>query len=219
MTMKTTLSVLAMAGALLLTPATAHAQWTVSTLAGANTGADAPRTSPAFGATVGWTGRWIGAEADFGYAPEFFSQTGFTTERRVITVMANAVAPLRGIGSDTFVPYASGGVGLIRPTLAESGGLASLETNKLGWNLGAGASVFANDTIGVRGDVRYSARSARATATRIRSASTCPRSISGAWAAGSSCGSDYLPRSSARRAADSARCSTGSIGGSLRSIR
>jgi opacity protein-like surface antigen len=59
-------------------------------------------------------------------------------------------------GSDSSLrPFVSGGVGLVRPKVAEAGGLAAIDENKFGWNIGGGATGFLNDRVGITGDVRY----------------------------------------------------------------
>jgi hypothetical protein len=85
-------SILALVGALSLTaPASARADWFVSPLAGGNFKGDATQKNRAVGIAGGWTHGWLGAEADFGWAPAFFEQDGFKTDRQITTVMANAI--------------------------------------------------------------------------------------------------------------------------------
>jgi opacity protein-like surface antigen len=146
--------------AALLAPAAARAEsnWTVSPFVGASFGADAPRTSLAGGVSGGWMGSWkgqgVGGEIDLGYAPEFFEQNKFVTDRRLVTIMGNAVygVPWK---TDMVTPYVSGGLGVLRPKLSEAGGLVAFERNKFGMNLGGGATGWINKNVGVRGDIRY----------------------------------------------------------------
>jgi hypothetical protein len=137
-----------------LVPAHARADWRVWPFAGAQLGADAPRTSPNGGVTAGWMGRLVGGEIDLGYSPEFFEQNGFLTERRMITVMGNAVAGIPWMSNSMIQPYVAGGVGTIRPKLAEAGGFADLDRRTFGMNVG-GATGWINGSVGIRGDVRY----------------------------------------------------------------
>jgi len=141
----------------LVLPAPARADWTVSPFLGGQMGGDALHKNTAVGISGGWTsGGWLGAEADFSWAPQFFEQSGFTTERQVTTFMGNLVVAIPHGGRDMFQPYVSGGLGLIRPTLSEPGGIFALtDKNKLGADIGGGATVFFNRSVGVRGDVRY----------------------------------------------------------------
>ncbi len=130
--------------------------WFVSPFIGAQFGADAPRTSPSTGVSGGWWGDRWGAEIDADYAPEFFRSNNFTTDRRLATVMANGIVniPWGSVGT-MFKPYASAGLGALRPKLSEAGGLLALDANKFGMNVGAGATSWANAHVGIRGDIRY----------------------------------------------------------------
>jgi len=100
-------------------------------------------------------GRIVGGEIDLGYSPEFFEQNGFLTERRMITVMANAVAGIPWGSASAVQPYVSGGVGTITPKLEEAGGLTDFDRRKFGMNVGGGVTGWMNRSVGVRGDVRY----------------------------------------------------------------
>ena len=79
--MSTRIARFALAGLLLL-PATALAQmenksWFVAPFAGSTGGGDATTAGSAVGLSGGWAGRrWIGAEADFAWAPGFFEPEG-----------------------------------------------------------------------------------------------------------------------------------------------
>lgn len=147
-----------LASALLVVPAVASAQmkqpsWMIAANVGTTTGGDTTHSSTAVGVTAGWTfTKWLGAEADLGWAPEFFKQDGFLTRRSVVTFMGNGVVQLPG--RHALMPYASGGLGLFKPRLSEPGDLFAVDANKLGWNAGGGATVFHHD-VGVRLDVRY----------------------------------------------------------------
>jgi hypothetical protein len=180
--MTSSIARLAVAGLLML-PAAAAAQtesktWFVAPFAASTGGGDATTTSPSVGVTGGWMGRgWVGAEADFTWAPEFFEQTGFLSRRSMVTFMGNGVVKLTS-GREGVQPFASAGLGLIRPSLAEAGELAIVEANLFGWNAGGGAT-FTKDRIGVRADVRYFRGLEESDATRTRSASTSRSSGSG----------------------------------------
>jgi hypothetical protein len=143
-------------GVLLAAPVPAHADWVVSPFIGGQMGGDALHTNTAVGIAGGWkTDGWLGVEADFGWAPQFFEQNGFTTERQVTTLMGNLVVAIPNGKRDMFQPYVSGGLGLIRPTLSEPGGVFALTGNKLGTDVGGGATVFFNRSVGIRADLRY----------------------------------------------------------------
>jgi opacity protein-like surface antigen len=146
----------------------AHAEWFVTPFVGGQFGGAArdplfPGAMSALepwtvGASGGWTGGgWFGFEADFGLAPKFFDDDGgFVTETSVLTLMGNArfAVPLGGMGGSVR-PFVSGGVGIVRPNVAEAGGLAAVSGNKFGWNVGGGATGFFNDHAGLSGEVRY----------------------------------------------------------------
>jgi opacity protein-like surface antigen len=156
----------ALLGALLV-PATAGAQttsptWFAAPFFGATTGGDTTHTASTMGLSVGWKGQghW-GFEAEVADAPEFFEQDGFRIDRRVTTVMGNAIYALPMTGAK-LTPYAAGGLGLVRPHLAEAGEFAVVEAKKLGFNVGGGLMGSLNDHVGLRGDVRY-LRSVRST--------------------------------------------------------
>lgn len=153
--LRTLTAALAAGICLLAAPAPARADWLVSPFVGAHAGADAPRTSPSVGISGGWMGNLLGGEVDFGYGPEFFEQNGFVADRRMITLMGNVMATVPWARRDTFKPYVSGGLGLIKPTLSEAGGLFALDAKKFGLDVGGGAIGFLNNTVGVRGDIRY----------------------------------------------------------------
>jgi hypothetical protein len=144
--------------ATLAAPRAAHAadNWFVSPLIGAQFGANAPRTSPGTGVSAGWWGSTWGAEIEASYAPEFFQSNGFITDRRLTTVMGNGIVNIPwGRLGNRFKPYASAGLGVLKPKLTEAGGLLALDANKFGMNIGAGATSWTNPHVGFRGDIRY----------------------------------------------------------------
>ena len=144
------------------------ADWFVTPFFGGNFGGatDQPlygkseaMTNPStFGVTGGWAGgRWLGVEGDVAYAPSFFdSDNGFIAKRSLTTVMGNVrfAVPFGGQGGK-LRPYASAGLGLIRPNLEEAGGGATVEANKFAWNVGGGLTGMLNDRVGITGDIRY----------------------------------------------------------------
>lgn len=155
---------------LALAPASAHAQdWFFTPFVGANFGGaanfeafneidDEIERRIDFGATIGWQPAIVGLEVDFGWTPNFFEDTvgdrnfGFG-DSRVTTLMGNLLvgAP----AGYTFRPYASGGLGLISTAISDIGNFGDLTDNDFGVNLGGGVNGQFNDTIGIRGDVRY----------------------------------------------------------------
>lgn len=138
-------------------PASAGAEdhWFVSPYMAAQFAKDAPRTSPSTGVSAGWWGSMWGAEVDIDYAPEFFVRNDFSTDRRLTTVMVNGIYNIPWKAGTHFMPYAGAGLGVLKPKLGEAGGLLTLDVNKFGMNVGAGATSWANEHVGVRGDIRY----------------------------------------------------------------
>lgn len=108
-----------------------------------------------YGGAVGATGRVLGFEVDFGYAPNFyeveddFGELG--SAGSVATVMGNLLigAPLGKVR-----PYGTVGVGLMRSNLELFDFFDNVSRNDFGINYGGGVMVFFTDNIGVRGDVR-----------------------------------------------------------------
>jgi opacity protein-like surface antigen len=157
--------------ALLLAPVSASAQsWFFSPYVGGNfagnadfgdfpDGDDAVERRVDFGATIGWNPNVVGFEVDLGWAPNFFENTAGDQnfefgDNNVTTLMGNVLfsAP-PGTG---FRPYGSAGLGLIRSSVSSGTGLFNdLSTNDLGVNIGGGINAQFNDSVGVRGDLRY----------------------------------------------------------------
>ena len=127
--------------------------WFAAPFISASFGGDTTDSAPFYGASAGWMGDRLGLEGEVANAPDFFEPTGFVTERRVMTVMGNALYRFwSGGGAQA---YAAGGAGLVRPHLAEAGDLNVLEVNKFGFNVGGGIIGRFSEHTGVRGDVRY----------------------------------------------------------------
>jgi len=143
----------------LWTPSIAAAQaeahsWFASPFMSASFGGDTNESAPFYGGSAGWMGSSrLGLEGEVADAPDFFEPTGFLTDRRVLTIMGNALYRFwTGGGAQA---YAAGGAGLVRPHLAEAGDLVVLEVNKFGFNVGGGVIGQFSEHTGVRGDVRY----------------------------------------------------------------
>jgi hypothetical protein len=147
--------------ALLALPAAAAAQTTNPSIfvapyvGGTFAGGDQTKNGAlTMGAAAGWLGSRWGVEGDVAETPQFFEQDGFKTDRRVTTLMASALYRVP-MGADSAVSaYAAGGFGLLRPRLAEAGGLSSVDVTQGALNVGGGL-IWMKSGIGVRGDVRY----------------------------------------------------------------
>jgi len=165
---------------LALLPARANAQsWFFTPFVGGNFGGNASFNSSAgdfedsvekrvdFGATIGWNPSVVGFEVDFGWSPNFFENTigpgNFEFgDSNVTTLMGNVIvgAPIGGTHGWGVRPYGTIGVGWLRSqysvgpanTLA---GSVLVHNNDIGMNAGVGVMGFANNHVGLRGDVRY----------------------------------------------------------------
>ena len=155
-------------------PSPASADWLFTPFLGANFGGNANfgdfnnfddefERRVDFGASLGWMGNGIaGFEVDFGWSPNFFQDTSGSGDfdfgdSNVTTLMANLVigAPIGGQSGPGIRPYGSGGLGLIRSHVDGAGLFDNLNSNDFGLNVGAGVHGFFNDSIGIRGDIRY----------------------------------------------------------------
>ena len=157
---------------LVLLPASAQAQsgWFFSPFIGGNFGGnadfgdfpdddDAVERRMDFGATLGWNPSVVGFEFDLGYSPNFFENTAGDAnfefgDNNVTTLMGNVL--LSAPPGSGIRPYGSAGLGLIRASVQSATGLFNdLSTNDLGMNIGGGINAQFNDSIGLRGDLRY----------------------------------------------------------------
>jgi opacity protein-like surface antigen len=157
--------------ALMLLPASAQAQsWFFSPYIGGNFGGsadfgdfpdedDAVERRLDFGATLGWNPNVVGWEVDLGWSPNFFEDTAGDRnfefgDSNVTTIMGNLL--LSAPPGSGFRPYASAGLGLIRANVRSGTGLFDdISSNDLGVNFGGGINAQFNDSVGVRGDLRY----------------------------------------------------------------
>jgi opacity protein-like surface antigen len=162
------------AAVLIASPTRASADWLFTPFIGANFGGNADfgdfddfddefERRVDFGASIGWMGEGIvGFEADFGWSPNFFEDTQGTGnfefgDNNVTTLMANVLvgAPIGGQTGPGVRPYGTAGLGLIRSRIDGGNFFNDLSSNDFGFNVGAGVHGFFNDTLGIRGDVRY----------------------------------------------------------------
>lgn len=175
MFVKKVLPSLALSGLFLMgTPGRASADWLLTPFIGANFGGNADFGSfddfddeferrVDMGASLGWMGGGIvGFEVDFGWSPNFFENTvgpgNFEFgDSNVTTLMGNVLVGIP-VGGQTGLgvrPYATGGIGLIRGHIDGDEFFNDLDSNNLGFNVGAGLNGFFTDNIGIRGDIRY----------------------------------------------------------------
>jgi len=159
-----------------VSPRTASADWVLTPFVGWNFGGSADvngfggvstvnkfEHKVDYGASLGWMGKGIfGAEADFGYSPNFFANTAnpnfqVTSGSNVTTFTGNLIVGVPAGGHGASVrPYVVGGVGLIRENVHDAGDLFSAQSkNDFGFDVGGGVMGFFAQNIGLRGDVRY----------------------------------------------------------------
>lgn len=149
--------------ALVLSPASARADWLFTPNVGAGFGGAASGSQHlTWGASIGWMGAGVLAwEADFAFTPEFFEgdDNDFDAfdSSNVTTFMVNAIVgtPVGGTTGGGFRPYFSGGFGLMQTHLEAVDELFEVSNNDFGINVGAGAMGFMTDHVGFRGDIRY----------------------------------------------------------------
>ena len=160
---------------LLLMPGVSRADWLFSPYGGMTFGQDA-KDLEHFSwarAPAGWAVASSGFEVDFNHTPNFFEpkDSTNTTElfgsNNVTSLMGNFVlgAPIGGQTGAGIRPYVSAGLGLLKTNVPGTSEFLDVSRNDWGFNLGAGAHIFASDHVGFRGDVRY-VRSLRRTTAR-----------------------------------------------------
>ena len=145
-----------------LAPSTAHADWLFTPFIGANFGGDTQDKKLNYGASIGFMGAGVfGVEMDFGYSPNFFEPNDdpldLVGDSNVTTLMGNLIVgvPLGGTKGPGFRPYATVGMGLMRTKLQSAGQLFDADSSDFGVSVGGGAMGFFNDSVGLRGDIRY----------------------------------------------------------------
>jgi hypothetical protein len=116
------------------------------------------------GASVTWTnGGVFGVEVDYNYTPDLFQITEGGQAFDLVEMDSNLHAfmgsvvvnfPTGGSSGPSVSPYIVGGAGMMRAAL-KIDDFVDLHSNEFGINFGGGVHVFFNDTIGLRGDMRY----------------------------------------------------------------
>lgn len=140
-------------------PSPVRADGYISPFIGTNFGNNSGNGRLNVGLNAGWMGSGIvGAEVDFGYAPDFFGDQGTFGSNSVTDLMGNLIVgiPVGGTRGAGFRPYATIGGGLLRTRLDGPAGTgSSFSSNEAGINAGAGVMGFVANHVGFRGDVRY----------------------------------------------------------------
>lgn len=151
--------------ALLALPTAASAEWQLKPFAGVTFGGDttlldldkaagSPRRN--LGVSVTWLGEVVGIEADVGRTGGFFQRDGgLLLASHATTVTGNVVVALPArMAQYTLRPYVVGGVGLLHVGWEDNLGVLPLSEGLFAMDLGAGATGFLNENVGVNWDVR-----------------------------------------------------------------
>ena len=159
--MRRMLTVLTLAStiAVILVPALAHADGYISPFIGTNFGNSSGNGRVDVGADAGWMGAGVvGAEAEFGYAPNFFGSQSTFGSNSEIDLMGNLIVGVLAGGTHGagVRPYLTIGGGLLRSHLNGATSTAgSINNNEAGMNAGVGVMGYLSNHLGIRGDVRY----------------------------------------------------------------
>jgi opacity protein-like surface antigen len=164
-------TVTALALALFLPAAAAHADGFITPFVGVNFGGSTDdkfvdavndNSKVNWGVALGYMGGGIiGFEEELSYTPKFFAAGGMPSgtfgEVNVITLMSNLIIgiPIGGQSGGGIRPYVVAGVGLFRTDIDRVSTLFKASKNDFGYNLGGGVMGYFADHIGIRGDVRY----------------------------------------------------------------
>ena len=150
----------------LLSPATARADWLFTPHVGSTFGNGNAFT---YGASIGWVGTGMfGWETEVAFTPGFLDIDADAEvnplldtddidgiDDQAVSFMFNAVVGgANPGGGNGFRPYFSGGVGFVNASIESDELLFEEESNKFAFNLGGGAMTYFGN-VGIRGDVRY----------------------------------------------------------------
>lgn len=144
----------------MLAPAPALADGLATPFVGAAFPEDAESSKLTLGGGFGFmAGGFVGFEYDFGYTRDFFDKSNAVGDNSVITSMFNAIVGIPGGRypeyGPSLRPYLTGGLGLIHTRMEAPEGNVVFRDNDLGMNIGGGLLAFFNNSLGLRGDVRY----------------------------------------------------------------
>lgn len=153
-----------LAVALALVPTVARAEWQVKPFAGVKFGGsttyilngEAGKKKPTLGASVLWQGDVVGVEADLGHTPSYFNDDSpLILKSRVTTLTANLVLALpKKLAQYSLRPYVVAGGGLLDVKVQDSAAALPLSAGLKVMDVGAGATGFLSDHVGVNWDVR-----------------------------------------------------------------
>jgi len=154
--------------ALALSPAAARADWLFTPNMGVAFGGDAGGDLT-YGASIAWMGAGIlGVEADVAFTPEILNVDDTfngifnldLTDNSATSFMGNVIVglPFGGTSGAGWRPYVAGGLGWMSLNLNDNiddFDLFEDSTDSFALNIGAGATGFFTDNVGLRGDVRW----------------------------------------------------------------
>ncbi len=131
----------------------ARADGFVEPFAGVTFGGTADTHRYVYGGRVGFIGNVAGFEADFGYAPNFFSGSDkfgdFQGKLNITTLMGNLLIGGAPMGSGGVRPYLVGGFGLMRGLVSSPNDLFSDVTrNDFALDVGGGLQGYFNQHVG-----------------------------------------------------------------------
>jgi hypothetical protein len=145
--------------AVALSSSPAFAQAAIAPFTGVTFGGDTEDNKFVYGAVFGFGGN-VGFDIDFGYAPNFFSDSeddfgDLDGKLNITTLMFN----IRIGGNPTragVAPFVSGGAGLMRGSVSSPSDLFDeVSRNDFALNVGGGLQGYFNEHVGLRGDIRY----------------------------------------------------------------
>jgi hypothetical protein len=153
---------------LLVTPATAGAEWQVRPFIGFTFGSATTFVDPddaidnenvVIGVSGGWLGENFGVEADVGRAPGFFQTEEeaepLVVESAVTTLTGTAIVALpRRMAGYGLRPYFAGGAGLMHVDLLGRSGAVRTNRTLPVLSLGGGVTGFVSNRVGLNWDIR-----------------------------------------------------------------
>ena len=151
---------------LVLSPASARADWLFTPHLGSTLG----EGGFTYGASIGWMGAGkFGWETEFAWTPGFldldvtddpeFDEDELDADlfdNKAMTVMFNGIVgvPIGGTSGTGFRPYFAGGLGWFQTAIESDELLFEESSDKFGFSLGGGAMGYFGN-VGLRGDLRY----------------------------------------------------------------
>lgn len=154
-------------GLLLLLPTAGWAEWQFKpfigvTFGGTNTLLDFDQVAGEkkfmLGGSATWLGNFFGVEGDVGRVPAFFQTVSQQSvlSSSVTTLTGNVVLTLpRKISEYGLRPYVVAGGGVVRAQIDHEVATLDVDTSLRVFDIGAGATGFLNDRVGLSWDVRY----------------------------------------------------------------